>query len=144
MGRTYDFVCPHCQFKACVSGGADEGLNCSILTIHCRDCRALFDVFTRIRRKDRPADEPQAKSPKTKMLPSQIVIPPPMLVENPVREFKPGVAGRPPASPFHWQQVKPVCPVAITHSIEPWAHPGRCPQCGTFLEKNGFPHRLWE
>src|SRR5260221_7229367 len=50
MGRTFHFQCTQCQYHATISGGADSGLNCDVQTILCRECRALFDVFTRVRR----------------------------------------------------------------------------------------------
>ena len=50
MGRNFHFQCTQCQYHAGISGGMDSGLNCDVQTILCRECRELFDVFTRIRR----------------------------------------------------------------------------------------------
>ena len=50
MGRTFQFDCPLCQYRTRVSGGTDAGINCSIQTIICHDCRELYDVFTKVRR----------------------------------------------------------------------------------------------
>jgi hypothetical protein len=43
-----------------------------------------------------------------------------------------------------WQKFKPACPVEPKRFIEPWNDPGRCPRCGNFMEKNGFPYRRWD
>ena len=50
MGRTFRFHCTQCQYHADISGGVDSGLNCDVQTILCRECRELYDVFTRVRR----------------------------------------------------------------------------------------------
>jgi len=50
MGRTFRFICTQCQYHADISGGVDSGLNCDVQTVLCRECRELYDVFTRIRR----------------------------------------------------------------------------------------------
>ena len=50
VGRTYQFECPYCQYRAKVSGGADSGVHCEVQTVVCRDCRELIDVFTKVRR----------------------------------------------------------------------------------------------
>jgi Zn finger protein HypA/HybF involved in hydrogenase expression len=121
MGRTYQFECPLCHYTAKVAGGAADGLHCDVQTIICRDCRELFDVTTRIRRKPAPG--------KFKIDRPEI---PPLVV----REFFRGAT--------KWESVKPACPVSGSHFVEPWQHPGRCPRCGSFLEPNGFPVRVWD
>jgi hypothetical protein len=50
MGRAFRFHCTQCQYHADISGGADNGLNCDVQTILCRECRELHDVFTEVRR----------------------------------------------------------------------------------------------
>lgn len=139
VGRTYHFECPHCQYRARVSGGADDGINCAVQTIACHDCREIFDVFTRLRRRNSGA---QAGRKKT--FPEDIPIPPMMLVQQVYREFEAGPRPRvsPPAT--FWEKLKPACPVSERHRIEPWNDPGRCPRCGNFMEKNGYPYRMWD
>ena len=147
MGRTYHFDCPLCRYQACVSGGADTGLNCAVQTIVCLDCRQLFDVFTRLRRcadngEPAPANVP-ARSGR-KLLPTGIIIPPLRLLENVWAIFAPARRASGPAKRWYWEDVKPVCPVARSHRIKIWNTPGRCPRCGNYLERNGFPWRRWD
>ena len=126
MGRTYEFECPHCFYRAKVSGGADSGVHCEVQTVVCRDCRELMDVFTKVRRRE--------GAPKTIKFPGffRPEIPPAILSG--------GTAG----PRWVWEKCKPACPVEPKHQVEVWKNPGRCPRCGTFLEKNGLPFRLWD
>ncbi|HEU6447819.1 MAG TPA: hypothetical protein VFV23_05210 [Verrucomicrobiae bacterium] len=142
MGRTFHFECPHCRYRARVSGGADSGLNCVTQTIFCYDCRELFDVFVSIRKRENGNGESNSNY-RSKLLPMKSSIPPAMLMENPWPEFKPS-RPRKPARKTFWENVKIQCPVSAIHRVERWHDPGRCPRCGNFLEKNVFPYRLWE
>jgi hypothetical protein len=136
----YDFECPLCHYSACVSGGADEGINCATHTIVCRNCRRLFEVITRIRMRDNPSQPINAGN---RMLSeTEIVIPPLMLVENPLRNIP--AETRPPLTPTRWEEISLACPVSKSHHVEAWNEPGRCPRCGNYMEKNGFPYRVWE
>jgi hypothetical protein len=147
MGRTFQFECPQCQYQARVGGGADAGINCSVQTIVCLDCRRLFDVFTRFRLRE-GEEEPAPADVKTRSsrirLPDEVNIPPFWLVKDPWNVFAPGRRSSGPPRQQHWAAVKPVCPVAASHRIKIWNAPGRCPRCGNYLEKNGLPYRLWE
>ena len=147
MGRTFHFDCPRCQYQARVVGGADTGVNCAVQTIVCLDCRRLFDVFTRLRLREGEEESPPA-GVKTRsgrnLLPTGVIIPPLWLVENPWSVFSPGRRSSAPLKQRRWAEVKLVCPVAGTHRIKIWNTPGRCPRCGSYLEKNGFPYRLWD
>jgi len=147
MGRTFQFECPHCRYQARVSGGADAGVNCSIQTIYCRDCRELFDIFIRIRKKvssPEPAPAPgRSSAPRRQLLLVRSDIPPTMLMEEPWPDFQPNHP-RHPLPPVHWEEIKPACPVGKTHQVQPWNDPGRCPRCGNFMEKNSFAWRRWE
>src|SRR5271157_5857817 len=49
MGRSYWFECPKCSYRVKVSGRPDRGLHLFVETVHCRDCRELHDVVTRMR-----------------------------------------------------------------------------------------------
>lgn len=122
MGKTYVFECSLCHYRAQISGGADSGVDCEVQTVVCQDCRELYDTFTRVRRQAGPAG---------KFKPKHLEIPPVAL----------------PGSEAHaagWHEFKPVCPVDSKHVVEPWKDPGRCPRCGNFMEKNGFPFRTWD
>jgi hypothetical protein len=132
VGRTYIFECPLCQYRARVSGSADSGLHCEVQTVVCRDCRELFDVFTRVRR--RAGEVEKIKFPAF----FRPEIPPVILNES---SFNPR---RSPARQFVWNKFAPACPVDPKHFVEKWKDPGRCPRCGNFLEKSGLPFRLWD
>ena len=54
MGKTYLYECGLCHYRVKVSGGTDAGVDCDVQTVVCRDCRELFDVFTRVRRQSTP------------------------------------------------------------------------------------------
>jgi hypothetical protein len=128
VGKTYLFECPHCQYRARVSGGADSGIHCEVQTVVCRDCRELFDCFTRVRRREDAVELikfPAFFRPE---------IPPVILREN--------SGGKPRR--LVWKQFTPACPVGPKHFVEAWNDPGRCPRCGNFLEKNGLPFRQWD
>jgi hypothetical protein len=147
MGRTFHFDCPRCHYQARVSGGADSGVNCAVQTIVCLDCCQLFDVFTRLRlRVDKDEPTPPAVRAKSSryLLANALVIPPLWLMENPWSVFSPKRRPSAPRKRWHWKDMKPVCPVADAHRIKIWNAPDRCPRCGNYLEKNGFPYRLWD
>jgi len=132
VGKTYLFECPQCQYRAHISGGADGGLHCEIQTVICRDCRQLYDVFKRQRRRADAQDVvrfPGFYRPE---------IPPTILVDSSVNP-----SPKQPA-PLVWRQTEPACPVDPGHFVEPWKDPGRCPRCGNFMERNGIAFRAWD
>ncbi|HEY5296439.1 MAG TPA: hypothetical protein VIK59_00785 [Verrucomicrobiae bacterium] len=133
MGKTYHYQCAHCGYRTNVSGGADKGVNCDVQTIACRECRELFDVFTRVRRvvgrKELARKFPAFARPEI----------PPVILRDSLFVPKPAAPRR-----FEWQKMKPACPVSAKHFIEPWKDPGRCPRCRAFMEQEGFPYRVWE
>jgi hypothetical protein len=133
MGRTYQFICTQCQYRALISGGADSGLDCEVQTIHCRECRELMDVHTRVRR-----IVGQGKSARKFSAFTRPEIPPVILRES---LFNPKPAG---PRDFVWEKVRLACPVSARHIVEPWKHPGRCPRCHAFMEQEGLPFRIWE
>lgn len=145
MGRTFQFECPQCQYRATVSGGADHGVNCAVQTIVCHDCHRLFDVLTRLRQRADEVEPPPVppKSVRTR-LPAGATIPPVRLMENQRGDFSSKPDESVATSIWRWIELKPVCPVANFHRIEFWNVPGRCPRCGNYLEKNAFPYRLWD
>jgi hypothetical protein len=126
VGKTFQFECSLCQYHARVVGGADHGWHCEVQTVICRDCRQLFDVYTRVQRREKALA--RVKFPGFD-LPE---IPPAVLLND-------GTLGQ-----LVWQKCSLACPINPKHVVEPWNDPGRCPRCGNFLEKNGFPFRRWD
>jgi len=49
-----------------------------------------------------------------------------------------------PLARLVWHDSEIACPVDPKHTVEAWKDPGRCPRCGNFLDKNGFPFRAWD
>jgi transcription elongation factor Elf1 len=49
MGTFYHFECPVCGYDADVCGGDEVGIMITTSTIHCEDCRKLYDVFSTFR-----------------------------------------------------------------------------------------------
>ena len=132
VGKTYLFECPQCQYRAHISGGADGGLHCEIQTVVCHECRQLYDVFKRQRRR---ADARDVVRFSGFYRPE---IPPTVLGGSSVNP-----SAKPPA-PLIWRDFNLACPVQPKHDVEPWKDPGRCPRCGNFMERNGFPFRSWD
>jgi len=132
VGKTYLYECPQCQYRAKISGGVDGGLHCEIQTVICRDCRQLYDVIKRQRRRVDAVDRvrfPGFYRPE---------IPPVILGQSSVN-----ASPAPPVS-LVWQDIGLACPVDPKHFVEPWNDPGRCPRCGNFMERGGFPLRAWD
>ena len=126
MGRTYLFECPQCQYRAKLSGGADSGVHCEVQTVVCRDCRELIDVFTKVRRREGASEI--------------IKFPGFFRPEIPPVVLRDGSA----VARLVWQKFQLACPAGAKHFVEAWNYPGRCPRCGNFMEKNGFPTRIWD
>ena len=126
VGKTYQFECSLCHYRAKVSGGADSGVHCVVQTVVCRDCRALMDVFTKVRRRE-GVDE-KIKFPGF----FRPEIPPVILRDVLAKER------------LVWQKFLLACLVGPKHKVEAWNDPGRCPRCGNFMEKNGFPTKIWD
>jgi hypothetical protein len=112
-----------------VSGRADRGVNVFVETIHCRDCKELHDVVTRIRIPDEIQDRVRA---------SFYAGGPPSFLAALGRLTYTGLTR------FKWLDFKLQCPVSPSHSVQSWSEPGKCPRCGIFLDKNGVPYRIWD
>jgi hypothetical protein len=132
VGKTYLFECPQCQYRTKISGGADSGRHCDIQTVICRDCRELYDVFTRQRRRADAVDLVKFRGFY------QPEIPPVILGQSSINPSSAAPA------PLVWRETATACPVEPKHWVEPWNDPGRCPRCGNFMEKGGFPYRAWD
>ncbi|MGD1088272.1 MAG: hypothetical protein ABR955_06050 [Verrucomicrobiota bacterium] len=133
MGRTFHYQCSQCPYHARLSGGADSGVNCDVQTIICRECRELFDVFTRVRR---VAGHKEFARNLSAFARPEI---PPVILRDSLFAPKRAEPRR-----FEWQKIKLECPVAAKHFVEAWKYPGRCPRCHAFMEQEGLPFRVWE
>src|ERR1700690_3849922 len=122
MGRAYLFECSKCGYPARVAGGADDGEHFAVQTIACADCKSLHDVVTRYKASPGPMENPPPITPKFAAVSNRL----------------------PPRGARPWLKSKPVCPVSPWHRIRIWRQPDKCPRCGTFLEPNGIPFRLWD
>jgi hypothetical protein len=135
MGRSYLFECPKCSYKAEVSGGLDSGLDFSVQTTACRDCRVVFDSVVRIRIPDTGL---RFLSDFQRMRWRRAEAEAPPTFESAVNRLP--LADR----KFQWAQFKIRCPVSLAHRVNAWNEPGKCPRCGNFMEKNALPFRYWE
>ena len=138
MGRSYWFECSRCGYRAKVSGQADRGVDFSVQTIVCLDCKTLYDAVTRARLSAQSAGTLGLKNGGTPRLRAPEHRQPPAFQ---------AMLGRLPASgldQFKWVQFKPRCPVAAHHKVEIWNNPSKCPRCGLHLERNALPFRVWE
>lgn len=52
MGCTLNLTCPGCGYTAEVSGAPDCGFVSATETVHCLDCRELYDIVTSERAAD--------------------------------------------------------------------------------------------
>lgn len=139
MGRTYLFECAKCSYRATVAGGVERGPHLAVQTIHCLDCRELFDAVIELKVPATPA--PTTTRWKLKPTP-----------------FDPGPSeAKPPTfatalnqlvigsgQPFRWERFKLACPVSARHRIRAWNQPGKCPKCGVFLDGSGTPFKVWD
>ena len=142
MGRSYEYECPKCGYKARVSGRADTGAMVAVQTVFCRDCREIRDAVIRVKvvesfnawsentllslRKG-PGKNSKATSALAPRLES---------VLNRLPIFR--------ALGANWEDFKPGCPVSPHHRVQVWNDPGKCPRCGIFLERGALPYRIWE
>jgi hypothetical protein len=139
MGRSFWFECTRCGYRAKVSGGADEGRDCVIQTIACRECRQLYDAVLRVR-------VPELLEPPAGLKPGGGGLLPVAAAASRPPEF-PSVLNRlrvPGVRKSRWLTYKLQCPLASHHPVEPWSDLSPCPRCGYYLEKNPMPFRLWE
>lgn len=137
MGRTYQFECEKCGYRVKVAGGAAEGLEFTVQTILCCECRELRDAVTSLKVPWPPVVgdtgagaklNGKPKSPKAAPLFAAIVNRLPL-------------TGR---ARTRWQHFKPVCSLSALHLIREWNQPDQCPRCGVFLERSAIPFRHWD
>src|SRR5687768_13793515 len=143
MGRSYLFSCSKCNFTARVAGSGDSGRDCLIRTIHCRDCRQLYDVATHVRLSPQLAlrskvgvGPPESRLPRR--LPKselRLLVPEHVSHSTTVVRCRPGVPDGMlvVAMDPRWVELATECPVNARHRFESWTDPGRCPYCLTYL-----------
>jgi len=139
MGRTYQFECTKCGYRTQVAGGSESGLHVAVQTIHCLDCRELYDAVTELKV---PAT-PTARLSRWKLKPSPFDLGP--SDEKPptfAAALNRMVVGR--GKSFRWEKYKLVCPASARHCVRAWKQPGKCPKCGVFLDGSGTPFEVWD
>jgi hypothetical protein len=136
MGRAYLFECSKCGYKASVSGGLDKGFEFWVQSATCKECRILFDSIVRWRVPDTglktAADFQRLRLRKAE----QETAP---TLEAALNRLPPLGIKR-----FKWVPFKIRCTVSKTHRVQAWNEPGKCPRCGSFMEKNAIPFRYWD
>jgi hypothetical protein len=138
MGRTYLFECSHCGYQAKVSGGVDDGFRRITQTIECLDCKDLHDVPIRTRATEVNVCKSREKwgaKPFTTIAGGSD---PSLFCKLTDRMLTTGL------SETKWSMLKPACPHSSRHRVRPWNSPGRCPRCGTYLERTLMPYRIWD
>lgn len=143
MGRTYLFECTKCGLRAKVSGGPDRGHDFFIQTVHCPQCRRLYDVVTRSRVPAETARKltglratPAAEGRLRRSLRPPFPVPSFEALSNRLRQS----AGR----KCVWVDWPLQCPVSADHKVTAWNSPAPCPICGVFLERSALPFRVWD
>jgi hypothetical protein len=137
MGRTYLFECEKCGYRVKVAGGGAEGLEFTVQTIQCYQCRELQDVVTALKVPWPPAVGDTTAGAKLKAKPKFSKPAPPF---GTVINRLP-LTGRIRA---RWQHFKLSCPVSALHQVRAWNQPDKCPRCGVFLERSAIPFRQWD
>ena len=139
MGRTYQFECAKCGYRAEVAGGQERGQHLAIQTIHCLDCRTLHDAVTELKVPDHSA----TNLSRWKLKPTPFDTGPsdakPPTFAAALNRM---VIGH--DQQFRWAKYKLVCPVAARHHVRAWKQPGKCPRCGNFLDGSGTPFKVWD
>jgi len=139
MGRTYQFECGNCDYRATVAGGVAEGQHLAVQTIHCLDCRELLDAVTELKVPATPA----SNLARWKLKPTPFDT-------DPGDEKPPTFAAAlnylvvGSGKSFRRVRYKLACPVSARHHIRMWKQPGKCPKCGVFLDGSGTPFKVWD
>lgn len=140
MGRSYWFECSKCGYRAQVSGGPDRGLHFYSQTLACINCKRLFDAVTKVRVVEVEGLGLRGSLSnwrhQTRLSPDPTKPPSFQAVLNrlPLKDVK----------QFRWLNYRLQCPVSTSHKVEAWNAPNKCPCCGTYLERNVLPYRIWE
>ena len=128
MGRTYFFSCGKCRYTAKVAGGPAEGLEFTVQTILCRECKELQDAVTAAR---------VASGDEFGTISGQFDSPPPLeKLFNRLPSLR-RLNG-------HLKAFDLTCVSSPLHRVRAWNQPDKCPRCGNFMESSGFPFSLWD
>ena len=129
MGRTYFFWCGKCRYVAKVAGGPSEGLEFTVQTILCHECRELQDAVIAARVTGSADEVGNIRGQRNSAPPfAQLVK---RLASNSRLSAE--------LKAFHLS-----CGTSSFHSVRAWNQPDKCPRCGTFMEVNGFPFSVWD
>ena len=128
MGRTYMFECEKCDYQARVAGGREEGLEFTVQTILCQECRQLQDSVISWR------------TPVTTFPNESPDVPPPSAPSFAELVKRLPVNGN---VQTRWMDFGPECLASPSHSIRLWTEPDKCPRCGAFMERSTMPFRQW-
>jgi ribosomal protein S27AE len=120
MGRSYQFDCSKCGYRAKVAGRADRGLDFFVQTIACHDCKALFDMVTRLKVPDEEKEQGLL---------------PPAFRRNKFFLFQ-----RNTSVPPDFETVLNRLP----YRVRAWNDPDKCPRCGVYMDRSALPYRIWE
>ena len=137
MGRTYSFECTKCGYRAQVAGRPDRGLEFFTQTVSCLECKQLYDVVTRLRFPSASFSVPTFHqfSHYQRMLPPKRAPSFAVALNHlPLR----GLNG------FRWVSYSPACPASPSHRIHSWTQPGKCPKCGTIMDRTALAYRIWD
>jgi hypothetical protein len=139
MGRSYCFECSKCGYRATVAGCADGGVSFEVQTIVCRECRDLRDVVTRVKQEPSSGLSKTAAGKRGRRVNRLLTGEAPPSFELVLNRLPPAGAKR-----LRWVPYEICCPVSPLHRVQAWNDPGRCPRCGTYLDKSALPFRIWE
>ncbi len=142
MGRSYWFECSKCGYRAKVSGRADRGLNFSVQTIACQDCRELYDAVTQMRIPDEAQGSFLGNHWRLRQL--RFAARHPMPKQPPSFQSALNRLQYTGVRRSKWMQFKLQCPVSPQHRVQSWNEPNKCPRCGVHLEKSSLPYRIWD
>ena len=154
MGRAYRYHCDRCGYRADVCGAQVGAPGFQMTTIHCNECRCLYDVLSRVEL-DRPiADGTKDAHParylnlsenKWRELEHRFGLPSRSLPRKKTLKFKIRTA-----SPYQnrltqvWYRLVLECPIKVKHQVHTWKEPGRCPRCYDYLQRGALPYREWD
>ncbi len=138
MGRTYRFECSKCGYRVAVAGGAARGPHLAVQTIHCLECRELYDAVIELKVPASPQNLPRWKLKPTPFDTGPSDEKPPTFAAA-LNRLTVGRGKR-----HRWDTFKLMCPVAARHRIRIWKQPGKCPKCGVFLDGGGTPFKVWD
>ena len=138
MGKSFWFECGKCGYRTKVAGRADQGLNLSVQTIACQDCKELFDAVVQIRMPDGSKPILHGKLAGATDDSEEGPVPPPSFgwASNRLSFLGEKLSD--------WLKFPLQCPVSPIHRVRAWNDPDKCPRCSVYMEKNIWAYRVWE